>query len=219
MALNAQLTQIRRASSVLATAGSTKGLNIATGTTDKIFTTVVGNDFTVLGFTTGMRLTFNSTKNPDVYTAKTVAATVIELYEDLTTSENDTYLQLTGYAMTNIGEITGWTGPQDKVAVLDVTNLLSTAKEKMIAIKDSGQVTIDLFFDEESTMQQFVRKDITNKTLRNFDIMFNDSASLKSYIWFPGYISGFSVSGGVDTPIKANMTIEISGGAFYTTRR
>jgi hypothetical protein len=222
MAQGAQGSVIRRASSVVSTAGNGKGLNIVTGTTDKInATALAGIDFTVGGqaFSIGQRIIVSgATTNIGVYTVKTVAATVIETYELGLVNENTSFLELKGYTMTDIGQVVSWSGPNEKAAVMDVTHLQSTAKEKMISVRDSGQVSLDIFFNPEGTQHQLLKKDMINKTARYFDIVLNDSASLDSYYWFKAYVSGFSIQGSVDNPIKGSVTLDITAGVEYTTR-
>ena len=43
-----------------------------------------------------------------------------------------------------IGQVTGFSGPSMTAAVIDVTALNSTAKEKLIGIYDGGQVTLNV---------------------------------------------------------------------------
>ena len=43
-----------------------------------------------------------------------------------------------------IGEITDFSGPGGQAAVIDVTNLNSTAKEKLVGLRDEGQLSLSL---------------------------------------------------------------------------
>lgn len=219
MAQGAQGSIIRRASSVILTHDTTAGLQLTTGATDKIFSTHSTADFVTLGITTGMRILVDSTKNPQVVTVKSVDATVIQIYEDWTTEHIATGLILRAYNMQDIGEVVGWTGPNESAAVVDITNLQSTVKEKLLMIRDSGEVSLDIFYNHEGTQQQEVRNDLRTKTANYYDIVLNDSASLDSYFWFSAYPTAFSIQGAVDQAIKGSITLAISSGVESATRR
>ena len=221
MAQEAQGSIIRRASSVVLSYGTTAGFQITTAAGDDfILSTHATADFNTLGIVAGMRIRVNSTKNEGIVTVKAMtAASKFTIYEDFSTGHTATNLILYAYNMMDIGEVVGWSGPNESAAVIDITNLQSTVKEKMISIRDSGEVSLDVFFTQESTQKQRLRSDLTNKTINYYDIVLNDSASLDSYFFFQAYPTGFSVQGAVDQAIKGSITLAITGGVQETTRR
>lgn len=217
---------MRRASSVSVNTTATQGFNLTTaGGTAKINATFAAANFTVTGFTTGMRIKVNSTKDgyEYLYTAKAVAATVIDVHEMFATGVNATNIGFTGYTMETIGDVVGWNGPGMSMPMADITNLSNTAKNKLpVGAYDGGQVTIDFNFDIEATARQMlIQKDLRARTARYYDIVFTDvgAATVGSYCAFQAYPSGYSIQGSVDNPIKGSITLDISGVVQYTTRR
>ena len=91
----------------------------------------------------------------------------------------------------------------------DASDLKSTAKEKRMGLQDEGQLTLAMFYIPDNAVHMALRTDRANRTLRNFRIMFTDTGDTQ---WdFAGFVTGFTVSGGVDGIVEANVTIEISG--------
>jgi hypothetical protein len=117
-----------------------------------------------------------------------------------------------------VGEITDFSGPGGQAAVIDVTNLNSTAKEKLVGLRDEGQLSLSLNLSFSDTAQTAIRTDRANRTKRKCVIKFNDSTDdlVKTKAVFDAYCLGFSVSGAVDQAAKANAVIEITGAVTYT---
>jgi len=114
-----------------------------------------------------------------------------------------------------VGEVTDFTGPGGAAAVIDITHLQSTAKEKMIGLRDEGQVSMSLNFNATDTGQVNLIADRASRTKRNALIKFADSDT--NAVAFGGYCLQFSISGAVDNKISANAVIEIDGAVSYTT--
>ena len=112
-----------------------------------------------------------------------------------------------------IGEVTGFSGPGGNAAVIDVTNLLSTAKEKMVGLRDEGQLTLDLNFVKTDVGQSLLITDRAARNKRNATIKFTDTAV--SVANFDAYCLGFSISGAVDDKISANAVIEITDAVTW----
>ena len=117
-----------------------------------------------------------------------------------------------------IGEITDFSGPGGQANVIDVTNLNSTAKEKLVGLRDEGQLSLSLNFNYSDTAQAAIITDRANRTKRKCVIKFNDSTDdkVKTKALFDAYCLGFSVSGAVDNKVSANAVIEITGAVTYT---
>lgn len=118
----------------------------------------------------------------------------------------------------SVGEITSISGPGGGAAILDVTNLLSAAKEKLPGLPDEGQLTMELNFNYNTSLnmkQKALIDDRKSRTKRAWGILYPDASS--SLAKADGYVTNFSVSGGVDAPLKANVTIEIDGPVTWTT--
>ena len=110
---------------------------------------------------------------------------------------------------TTIPELTNIAGPGGTAAVIDVTDLSSTAKEKRMGLTDEGQVTATMNYIPANTVHAGLRTDRINRTLRTFRIVFTDSPAT---IWtFTGYVLGLPIDNAVDGVTTANLTIEVSG--------
>ncbi len=120
-------------------------------------------------------------------------------------------------AANHIGEITGFSGPSLSAAVIDVTNLKSTAKEKLIGIYDGGQVTINVNWDScTDDGQKLMRKSIAGRLKGRLAIFINGSVDTQK-IGLEGYVSGMNITGSVDNKLAGDFTIAISGGASFTS--
>ena len=118
-----------------------------------------------------------------------------------------------------VGEVTDFSGPGGQSAVIDVTNLNSTAKEKLIGLRDEGQLTMSLNLSFTDAAQIALRADRATRTRRKAVIKFNDNTTdaAKTKAIFDGYVLGFSVSGAVDDAVRANAVIEITGAVTYSS--
>lgn len=211
MALESQGIEIRRASSNLATAASSV---ITIDSTGILSSDTAEVDFVTAGFGTGMRIVSNSTLTTAVLTAKAVAASAIEIYETAT-ADASTNLSLTGSSMNAIGEVVSFSGPSGAAAVIDITHLGSTAKEKLIGIRDEGNLTMEVNWNNTATaLHRTLKDDRAARTKNTFDIKLTDdvegSTTQPTALFFDAYISGVSLSGAVDDVIKGSITLEIS---------
>jgi acetylornithine deacetylase/succinyl-diaminopimelate desuccinylase-like protein len=111
--------------------------------------------------------------------------------------------------MAGIANVTSFSGPGGSASVIDVTNLSSTAKEKLMGLPDEGQFSIDINFDPDDSSHQALRGARVSRTRTEFKINFTDSTPASATFW--GYVLGFAISGAVDQQVKAAITIEIDG--------
>jgi hypothetical protein len=114
-----------------------------------------------------------------------------------------------------IGEVTDFSGPGGQAAVIDVTHMGSTAREKRIGIRDEGQMTLGVNFVPSDTAQVALRSDRATRTMRKCVIKFNDASS--NYAIFEAFCSGFSISGGVDQKVGGQVVLEIANAVTYAT--
>jgi predicted secreted protein len=110
---------------------------------------------------------------------------------------------------TSIPELMSFSGPGGSASVIDVTDLQSTGKEKRMGLQDEGQLTLEINYIPDDATHAQLRTDRANRTLRNFQIIFTDASDTQ--FDFAAYVTGFSISGGVDGVITASVTLEISG--------
>ena len=215
MAIEAQGVQIRRQSTAAAGSASSSGATIAFSTASSGLTRSAG-DFVADGWGAGMKLQHDSSANGDnVFTVNAVASTVMTVWEPIVSQTTGTNITLTGNTLTAIGEVTGFNGPSGSAAVIDVTNLGSTAKEKLIGLRDEGQLSLDVLFNTDATaLHTAIRIDRAARTKRVYDIRYTDSTSKPSADFFNAYVTGFSLTGGVDDSIKGSITLEITSAVI-----
>jgi hypothetical protein len=108
-----------------------------------------------------------------------------------------------------IPNVVSFQGPGGQAAVIDVTNLASASKEKRVGLRDEGQLTLTMHYNPDDLIHQGLRSDRANRVRRQFKLTFTDTTPA---IWtFYGYVTTFSVQGGVDAVVQASVTIEIDG--------
>jgi hypothetical protein len=117
----------------------------------------------------------------------------------------------------SLGEVTDFTGPGGAAAIIDVTHLASTAKDKLIGLRDEGQLSMTLNFNATNTGQVAFIADRAARTKRCYVLKFSSSDAVPHEVKFKGYPMQFSISGAVDAKVVANAVIEITGGASYQT--
>lgn len=111
--------------------------------------------------------------------------------------------------MTPIANVTGFSGPGGSASVIDITNLSSTAKEKLMGLPDEGQLTIDINYDPDNASHIALRNARKTRTRTEFKITLTDATATVLTFW--GYVLGFAITAGVDQALKASITVEIDG--------
>jgi len=217
MARGSQGIIIRRESSAVGSTGVQTASDIAHVVAGNTITSPTG----FANMSTGMRFKSNSPANTGIYTIKTTAATAITCYEAIAAEASGNSVTLTGHAMTNIGEIVSFNGPAMTAAVIDVTTLLSTAKEKLVSVYDAGQFSISVLYDDDTptvNLHEARMRDMQARTHRQFDITFPATSTAKTgAVYFGGYISAYNISGAVDNAMKAEITIALASGVDFIT--
>lgn len=131
-----------------------------------------------------------------------------------------TYWSTTSVTASNatnvVDEVLAFSGPNPSANVIDVTNLQSTAKAKMIGLYDGGQVTINTNLAIQDGGQKLMRQCMTARKIGNLHIQLS-TATTSQWIGFKGYVTGYNVSGAVDNVLRADYTITISGGVTIST--
>ncbi len=217
MAKESQGCLIRRESSV---AGSTGIIAATTGIAFVAAGNTITNQAGFAALSTGMRIKTDSTANVGILTVKTTGATAITVYETVSAQASGAPgISVVGHAMQNIGEVVSFNGPGLTAAVIDVTNLQSTAKEKLVGIYDAGQVSLSILFDEQASgikLHDALIRDMRAGTRRQFDIIFKGNSTRNTgAVYFGGYVSAFGITGSVDNAIKADITIALASGVDF----
>lgn len=108
---------------------------------------------------------------------------------------------------TAIAEINDFQGPGGSAAVIDVTTLSSTAKEKRAGLQDEGQFTFNINFVPDDAQHIALRSDKAAGVVRNFKLEFSSG----EIATFSALVLAVVISGGVDNVYKAAVTLEITG--------
>lgn len=171
-------------------------------------------------FSTGMRIECNASLNSGVYTIVTTDTTHLTVKEALVDQASGADIVLTGHSFQNIGRITAFNGFGQSANVIDVTNLQSTAKEKMIGLVGGGDLSISLIWEPEASgayLHDALIRDMRARTKRVFDITYTDSAAgvYPSFSYFEGYVQAYTITGAVDNVLRADMVITISTGVDW----
>jgi predicted secreted protein len=108
---------------------------------------------------------------------------------------------------TTIPELSSFSGPGGNASVIDVTDLASSAKEKLAGMNDNGQLGFELNFIPGNAQHLALRTAKENGTICSFQLVFTDGT-----IWtFSAIVTGFATSGAIDGAVKASVTLEITG--------
>ena len=114
-------------------------------------------------------------------------------------------------AYNEIPKIDSISGPDGSASEINTTALDSSAAEFVMGLPDEGNVTLEMFWQGENsnTQQVALRTARANQTLKTFQIRLTDSP--ESTYTFTAYVTGWSLSGGIDDAIKVSVTLRISG--------
>lgn len=112
-----------------------------------------------------------------------------------------------------IGNVTDFTGPEGSATVIDVTDLDSTAKEKILGIRDEGQFTFGVNYDPSETSHIAVATARASGAVQAFEIDLGSTNPMT----FDGFVLGFSIEGGVDAAMTGSVSVEITGAVTWPT--
>ena len=94
---------------------------------------------------------------------------------------------------TTISEIKTFSGPTGSAAVIDVTDLSSTAKEKRMGLADEGQLSFTINYIPDNTQHTLLRTRRASREETDFKMVFTDDSP--STTWsFSAFVTGFAVS-------------------------
>jgi predicted secreted protein len=115
---------------------------------------------------------------------------------------------------TTIAEVTEIGGPELSLDTVDGTTHSSTGgwEEVIPTILRSGEVSFTIQYDPVGATHDAstgLIKDMTDKTLRNFQLVFPDTGSTTWTI--SAYVTGFSPSMAVDGKLSADCSLKLSG--------
>jgi hypothetical protein len=114
---------------------------------------------------------------------------------------------------TEVPDVTSVTGPDGTSTEIDVTALDSTAKEFLVGLPDSGNITVEMIWGGEpspQTNQNLLRTAWTSQSLQSGQVRLSDSPQTKYQFSF--YVMGWSLSGlEPDGAARATVTCRITG--------
>lgn len=110
----------------------------------------------------------------------------------------------------DIPEIKSFSGPGGSASVIDVTDMLSTGKEKRMGLADEGQLQLTINYIPANAQHAALRAARAARSKTPFKLVFTDAAPATTWT-LDAFVTGFSVSGGVDGVIEAQVTLEITG--------
>lgn len=205
------------ASTAISAQGSTLQIGTATGAAKSITGIALGNPTiitsTAHGFANGDVVTLASIGGTTVLNGQTVVVknvTPNTFAIDVDTTGGSAFTTggtATPVAWTAIGNIKDFTAFDGAAAVLDVTNLASTAKEKRMGLIDNGNFSFNMDQDNADAGQIALRASRTAQTLKSYKLTLPNSNTAT----FSAYCQKVSDAGAVDGIVKNAVTLVISG--------
>ena len=112
----------------------------------------------------------------------------------------------------DIPEVVSFSGPGGAGQVIDITNLASTAIEKIMGLPDEGQFSFDLNLHPDDTGQLACRAARLARSKKGFRLTYSNG----TIDTWDAYVLGFQSSGAVDDKVSASVTLEIDGAITRT---
>lgn len=110
---------------------------------------------------------------------------------------------------TTIPEVKDINARTGSAAVIDVTDLSSTAKEKRMGLQDEGQCTFSLFFRPSELTHAELLAAKADRQARDFELTLTDTPATKYR--FSAFVLTIPITAGVDAVIESSVTLEITG--------
>lgn len=115
-----------------------------------------------------------------------------------------------------LAEVKNISGPNMSLETIDATHMESPSgyREILPSFKSAGEVSVDVNFLPGNSQHQGLTTDFTNRTLRNWQIVWPDTGSTT---WqFAAYLTGFQPSASIDDVLGASITMTISGAPNFS---
>lgn len=169
----------------------------------------VTNTFTTGDLVTAAAIVGPQNLNNRAFIAAPVSGTTATLKgED--GSANASYVSggtLQKWTQTQIANVTGVKGFDGQGAEIDVTHLLSGAKEFQMGLQDFGSVTLDCLLINADTGQIYLRKIKASATAAPFAITLSDGTVAA----FMAFVKGFSFDGvKPDGAVTGSITLRVT---------
>jgi len=210
-AQNAQGTTLQ----ISSTAGAAKTITAMTLSNPTILTSVahglVAGDVVTLANFAGTDAATINAKVKAIHSVTTDTFAVDIDTTGLTITDNTDAATATPVAWTTVGEVVDGDGFTGTSAVIDKTNLASTAKEKSVGLQDFGSLTLNLQIYDSDAGQSAMKTSKANQTQKNFKLTYPDATTRT----FAGYVMSFTEKFGVDQIVTGTTEIMIDGDVTY----
>lgn len=128
-----------------------------------------------------------------------------------TTLEIDNTTQ--GTADQAIANVISYAGFDGEASEIDITNMSSTAKEKLAGLQDFGNFTFEFHPDYSDAGQEALRAAQTSGALKTFQLTLSDATTID----FTGVVrNAQALNGAVDSALTSSCTISVSGAITIT---
>jgi len=114
-------------------------------------------------------------------------------------------------AFATLAEVIGLSGPGLSMDTVESTHTESAnaAKEYIAGLIDGGEISVDLNFLPANATHTSLISDWQNRTLRNFQIVWPDTANTT---WsFAGFVTNYEPSSPIEDRMTASVSVKLSG--------
>jgi hypothetical protein len=126
----------------------------------------------------------------------------------------------TGLSTTNeIDQVQNWSGLGGASPSIDVTDLGSTAREKIPGLRDPGELSLGLLYNPATDTGQYIlRIDAGLRAKRKMCVKWSTTGDANGLgMKFDAYSGGIEINGAEDDVMKGTATIILAGAASETT--
>jgi len=122
----------------------------------------------------------------------------------------------TAEAFTTVAELIGLSGPGLSMDTVESTHTESAGanKEYIAGLKDAGEISADFNFLPANATHQGLITDQENRTLRNFQIVWPDTAGTT---WsFSAFVTNYEPASPIEDRMTSSVTLKISGAPTFS---
>lgn len=145
--------------------------------------------------------------NGQTVSVRNVTTNTFAVYIDTTGKTITAAGTATSATFTSIINVRSFSGFDGAASEIDVTNLASVAKEFVLGLVDSGQLTFEIDYNSTNAGHIALRSKQVSGVLTNFKLTLPDA----TVITFTAYVKKFSLAGGVDAVVRTSVDLRISG--------
>lgn len=113
--------------------------------------------------------------------------------------------------LTEIKDVTTFSGFDGQAAEIEITNLQSTAKEYLMGLEDAGAFNVDINYTATDPGQSEARTARAARTLKSFLVTFSDATTAA----FDAYVLSNPITGGVDAKVDSSFSMRITGSVTF----